>query len=398
MKNNIIMVIGGGEWQVPIIKKCQSKGYKVLCTNLYADTPGSLSSDYFELADVRDLKLNLKIATEYSVLAVITDQSDIAVKTVAYINEKLNLNGISLSVAESFTDKLIMRRLAQESGVLCPKFEDVNSVVELRKASSTIGFPFVLKPRTSQSSRGVLIVKSIEEVESAYKKAIQFSEGLSLIVEEYIGGDEYTIEGYKTVNKHHNLTYSVKQHYKNNPSVASRLQYIDSLEDFERSVLFKQNDSLVNALGLPFGITHAEYKYFDGSFYLIEIAARGGGTHISSKIVPFVSGVDINNHLIEDALNSNNNTQLICKQEHQVCELIFLHFQPGIVLSRTPTSKILSISGVLDFGYSFLIGDELGDIDNDRSRHAHLILGAATVSELREIELLVREEIDICYE
>lgn len=392
------MVIGGGEWQLPIINKCQSKGYKVLCTNLYADTPGSLSSDYFELADVRDLKLNLSIARKYSVIGVITDQSDIAVTTVAYINEKLNLNGISLTVAERFTDKLIMRKLALESGVLCPKFVAIDSVAELKNASAVVGFPFVLKPRASQSSRGVRIVNNIEEIESSYKKAVQFSDGLSLIVEEYIGGDEYTIEGYKTVDTHNNLTYSLKKHYENNPSVASRLQYIDNLDDRERELLYTQNDRLVKALGLPFGITHAEYKYFNGSFYLIEIAARGGGTHISSKIVPFVSGVDINSLLIGDALNSSKNTKLTFKQEHQFCELIFLHFQPGVVLDRTPISTILSIKGVLDFGYSFVLGDELGEVDNDRSRHAHLIVGASTVRELREIETLVREVVAICYE
>lgn len=398
MKNNIIMVVGGGEWQLPIIKKCQSKGYKVLCTNLYADTPGSLSSDYFELADVRDLKLNLSIARKYSVIGVITDQSDIAVTTVAHINEKLNLNGISQTVAQRFTDKLTMRNLALESGVLCPKFVAVNSLVELKKASDIVGFPFVLKPRTSQSSRGVLIVNNIEEIESAYKRSVQFSDGLSLIVEEYIGGEEYTIEGYKTFGDHYNLTYSVKKHYENNPSVASRLQYIDNLDVRERELLYTQNDRLVKALGLSFGITHAEYKYFNGSFYLIEIAARGGGTHISSKVVPFVSGVDINSLLIEDSLNSNQSTELVRKQGHQFCELIFLHFQPGIVLERTPIPTIQSIKGVLDFGYSFLIGDELGEVDNDRSRHAHLIIGASTVSELREIETLVRGLVVICYE
>ena len=54
--------------------------------------------------------------------------------------------------------------------------------------------------------------------------------------------------------------------------------------DYEK--LARLNSDMVETMGLPFGITHAEYKYYNGEFYLIEIAARGGGTRISSDIVP----------------------------------------------------------------------------------------------------------------
>lgn len=398
MRTEIIMVVGGGEWQLPIIHKCQAQGYQVLCTNLYSETPGAQAADYFEFADVRDFEKNLEIAKKYEVIAVVTDQSDIAVSTVAYVNERLQLKGITLEVSRAFTDKLIMRNLASKAGVFCPKFFEIRSYSDLKNAVDVLGFPFVLKPRTSQSSRGVVIVKNIYDLESSYRRSIEFSDGLSIIAEEYILGDEYTVEGYKSLEKHYNLSYSIKQHYLNNPSVASRLQYIDKLSEDEKHSLFDQNDTLVKAMNLPFGITHAEYKYRDGTFYLIEIAARGGGTHISSKIVPFTSGIDVNDFLISDAVDGPKIREISIGLGKKACELIFLHFEPGIVANRTSDSEVKKINGVLDFGYSFSIGERLEDIKDDRSRHAHLIIGASNVKELEVIESKVRELVNITYE
>ncbi len=49
---------------------------------------------------------------------------------------------------------------------------------------------------------------------------------------------------------------------------------------------------------LPYGVTHAEYKVTStGEIYLIEVAARGGGS-ISSKIIPYLTGFEPNRALV----------------------------------------------------------------------------------------------------
>ena len=66
--------------------------------------------------------------------------------------------------------------------------------------------------------------------------------------------------------------------------------------------------------GLPFGLTHAEYKYRNGKYYLMEIGARGGGNLISAYIVPLVSGVDVYDYLIDKTLGKR------CKENIVVSE------------------------------------------------------------------------------
>ena len=88
------MVIAGGAWQCPIVKSAKKMGHFVICSNLYEDSPAFQFADVGIVADVLDKDKNLEIAREYRPDAVLTEQSDIAVPTVAYIAEQLGLKGI----------------------------------------------------------------------------------------------------------------------------------------------------------------------------------------------------------------------------------------------------------------------------------------------------------------
>ena len=109
-----VMVIAGGDWQIELIKKAKQMGNYVICSNLYEDSPAFPYADACEVADVLDKERNLEIAKKYMPDAVISDQSDIAVPTVAYLNEKLGLRGIGTERADIFTDKSVMRKFCKE--------------------------------------------------------------------------------------------------------------------------------------------------------------------------------------------------------------------------------------------------------------------------------------------
>ncbi len=58
-------------------------------SNLYEDSIGFKYADFTGVMDVRDKEKNLALAKEYKIDAVLTDQSDIAVPTVAYVAEQM---------------------------------------------------------------------------------------------------------------------------------------------------------------------------------------------------------------------------------------------------------------------------------------------------------------------
>src|SRR6185436_3439342 len=204
--------------------------------------------------------------------------------------------------AEMFTNKHRMRQFLRQSGFATPDFQLCQSVDAAAQFALQIGYPAVLKPPANQSSRGVFKVNSEIELRRCYPHALRFAPMGEVLIEKFLPGTELTVEGFKTHGRHHSLAVSRKEHYAHNPMVASALFYSPAAEDLDYESLRLQHDALVEQMGLPFGITHAEYIFSEGCFFLVEVAARGGGTKISSDIVPAISGVRTNEMLIRMSL------------------------------------------------------------------------------------------------
>ncbi len=117
-----IFVIAGGEWQCPLVEKIKNMGHEVICSNLYSDSPAFKYADEVYVADVLDKEANLKIAQKCMPDAIATDQSDIAVPTVAFIAEKLGLKGIGTKTAELFTNKFLMREFCRKNSLPTPQY------------------------------------------------------------------------------------------------------------------------------------------------------------------------------------------------------------------------------------------------------------------------------------
>ncbi|MBI3118113.1 MAG: ATP-grasp domain-containing protein [Candidatus Hydrogenedentes bacterium] len=388
-----VMIIAGGEWQVPLIRKAKAMGCYVINSNLYPDSPGFKFADVGLVANVLDKEKNLAFAREHQPDAVITDQSDIAVPTVAYICEELGLPGIGVDMAHLFTNKYAMRSFLAEHGFPCPAYRLCGTLEEAMDFAHETGLPLILKPPQNQSSRGVLKVTAQDELPAAFAHARSHSHSGAVLVEQFIGGVEHTVEGYKSPKGCDTLAISRKNHYAHNPMVASRLLYSWEDADADYDELGQLNARLVESMGLPFGITHAEYKSFEGQFYLVEIAARGGGTKLSSHMIPLMSGVDANELLILHALGE---TPPLPVPEKRIiyAALDFLVFADGHVAAIDGAEDVLAHPNVIDFQLGVRPGDTVRPAADDRSRHGHIIAHAETreslLSMLAELSALVR--------
>tara|TARA_Y100001968_G_C19049288_1_gene568344 strand:- start:56 stop:520 length:465 start_codon:yes stop_codon:yes gene_type:complete len=140
-----LMVIGGGKWQIPLIKKIKAMGHYAICSNLYPNSPAFEYADESYVVDILDIKKNYEIAKSLNVDGILSDQTDIAVKTVANISEKLGINSIGRNASELYTDKSLMREKLQVPNLNHPKSLLLNSLKEIESFSNDfIKFPFIL--------------------------------------------------------------------------------------------------------------------------------------------------------------------------------------------------------------------------------------------------------------
>ena len=395
--NNRIMILAGGQWQVPLAKKAKELKYYVINSNLYSDSPAFKFADLSLVADVRDKDKNLEYARKYRPHAVITDQTDIAVPTVAHICWKLTLPGIGIEMAELFTSKHEMRKFCSLKGIPIPDYRLCCRLKEVKKFAQLTGYPLVVKPVDSQGSRGVIRVNNADELIPSFDQAVEYSRDSKVLVEEFVGGTELTVEGIKTQAGHRTLAISQKQHFCHNPMVACQIYYKSRDPEIDYDQLKKQHDSFINETGLPFGLTHCEYKYHKGTFYLIEMAARGGGSNISSHVVPLISGVPTNEFLISMALG-----QKIPAINSQITGLNvvveFLDFKEGRVKEIHGTERVKSTPGIVDVKIMIKPGDVVKPAKDDTCRHGQVIACAKSASELNGLIEMIKNTIRVSYE
>lgn len=400
-----LMIIAGGTWQVPLVQKAKELGYEVVNSNLYEDSPGFLYADYSEVADVRDKEKNLSIARKYEIDGVLTDQSDIAVPTVAYVAEKTGCTTIGQEMAELFTNKYKMREFCEKRGFSVPEYKLCTSIEEAETFIRFLKKTVIIKPLDSQSSRGVFTIDSVEQLQDCFSIAQSYtSDKKSVLVERYIDGTEFTIDGIVVGGEHHSLAISEKSHFSYNKNIASKLFFSYDNDKYNYDELRKSNDLLINKTGLPFGITHAEYKYEDGKFYLIEMAARGGGTKIASHIVPYMSGIDNYKILIQTALEENDidNVKFDLNEEDKrkcaVLEFLDIESHGKKIKEIHGIDEIKKLPGLVDFGLEFDVGDVVKQAEDDRSRVGYFIICAPNKNDVLEISLKVKKllKIDFC--
>lgn len=396
-RETTVMVIAGGVWQVDLIQRAKGLGYRVVNTNLYPDSPGFAHADVGVVADVLDREANLAIAREHTVDAVVTDQSDIAVPTVAFVAAELGLPSIGPDVAARFTDKGLMRELTQRAGFPTLPFALCASVGDANRAAAAIGFPLVVKPPQSQSSRGVTIVRHPDELPAAVDGARDFAGGRPILVERFIAGTEHTVEGVVVAGRHHTLSISEKLAFPDQPTIARRLTYRHRHPGRELETLRAQHDRLVESLGLPFGLTHAEYIDSPDGWILIEVAARGGGTRISSRVVPAMTGVDTQRLLLSMSLGYEPEDPQPTESTPEVVALDFHAFVPGVIADIQGVERARALPGVLDLEVNMAPGDEARPAEDDRSRHAHAIVHARDEEQLQKTLEEVWETLEVTY-
>ena len=399
------MVLAGTYWQIPVIEKIRQMGFHSLVVNLYEDSPAFAYADYHEVGDILNKEQCLSIAKKYHVDAVLSEECDIAMPTVAYIAEQLHLPSLSCELAELYTNKYKMRTFGETHHLPTPHYRMCHDVDEVTQFRTETGTPIIIKPLDANSSRGVFLVdEHTTHLDKLFDEALSFSKiEKAVLAEQYIYGTEFTVDGIVLGDGHHCLAISEKKHYPHNKNIAYELFFSLDNDRFDYDMLRATNDRFVNLSGLPAGcLTHAEYKFMDGQYYLIEIAARGGGNLISSHIVPIMSGVDNYRCLINTCTGTPDDTTLRTSDiPHARCAVLYFFDTPGQggVVSRIEGEDFLKSSPqVIKYKLNFAVGDRIEKAANDAKRIGFYLAYAESRDELRALMEAINEKIKIYYE
>ncbi len=166
------MVLAGGFPQIALLNELKSRGYETVLADYYAEPVAKVSEE-----------LGLP----------------------CYIDYKTALN---------VTNKQYMKKVFVENNISTAKHV-IMATLDVEKIKD-MQFPLIVKPVDCNSSKGVKKVENIPELEKAFSDAVLFSRTNTAIVEEFIEGEELSVDVYIENGKANVLSVSSLDKIANN--------------------------------------------------------------------------------------------------------------------------------------------------------------------------------------
>jgi biotin carboxylase len=217
----------------------------------------------------------------------------------------MGLIGNSHEASLKANNKYLMRQAFVDAGVPCPKFHCYTQLNDgiLEYVWRNFELPLIVKPSDRSGSLSVMKVCNWEDLPLAIMQAQKASFKHEAMVEEFIEGDEISVEYISYSGTHYPLQITDK--------VTTGAPHFVELEHHQPSALPKEicdevhciTQKALTALGITNGASHSEYRITpDGRIYVMEIGGRMGGDFIGSDLVQLSTGYDFLRGVIDVAL------------------------------------------------------------------------------------------------
>lgn len=370
-----IMILGAGVYQLPILEKAASFCKVVLVAPVISDEFAKYADKTYYL-DLKEKEKIAEIAKLENIDGIITDQTDIPVRAVAYVAERLGLPGIGYDTACLFTDKGMMRKRLEELGLPVLPNQTVSTQEEALEFFQTLGVPVIIKPADNQGSRGVYKITTEKELEQYYASSSQASPSGQVIIEKYVSGREFVVEALSFDYKYKELILGDTIYFDIDNAFAAKSRIFPSEADIEiQKKVSALNEKIIRGFGLKQGISHSEYVMDGDEVYLIETAARGGGVFISSDLIHLGSGLDTEEFLIRIALGEQREMPEVEKNKC-FCGYMAFYLPQGTVKSVKGMQEVTGFDFVhRNILYTIEEGMKIGTIADKTSRFSIIVSG-----------------------
>lgn len=205
--------------------------------------------------------------------------------------ERLGLRFSPPSAVLAATDKFLAREKFRGAGLLTPEY---------RLGDRPARYPCVLKPLGLSGSRGVIRANDAQEFAEALARVKAIAAEPSVLVEDFIPGHEYALEGIVTGGRLQALALFDKPDVLDGPFFEETI-YVTVPE---QGAITETTQRAVAALGLTHGAVHAEMRVNDAGVWMLEVAARPIGG-LCSRVLRFLGGCSLEELILRHAVGED---------------------------------------------------------------------------------------------
>ncbi|SUP93012.1 phosphoribosylglycinamide formyltransferase 2 [Vibrio owensii] len=167
-----VLLLGSGELGKEVAIECQRLGLEVIACDRYADAPAMQVAHRSYVVDMLDGQALEEIINKEQPAYVVPEIEAIATDKLVELEEK-GLNVVPTAKATKLTmNREGIRRLAAEELALnTSPYQFADSFEDFKAAVEHVGIPCVVKPVMSSSGKGQSVIKSEEDVQTAWDYA-----------------------------------------------------------------------------------------------------------------------------------------------------------------------------------------------------------------------------------
>ena len=334
-----LLVLGGGQDQVFMLKTCKEMGYISVCVDGNPNSPGLKIADYskpINFTEVQNVISYCKhlISKGINLSGVSTMGSDIP-HILSQIASFFNWIGPSLETGEWASHKFKMKNRFIDKNIPVPRFGKVESekhIDELRKVWGVD--KVIIKPTDRAGSRGVRMICKNDDLNLALDYARKYSFNNEIILEEFILGPQISTEtimyrGVGTTPGFADRVYDYSTVFS--PMIMENGGWLPSKisEELYQNICLLV-ESAAKALGIENGVAKGDVVIcpIRGPL-IIEMAARLSGGDFSESLVPLSKGINYVSTVIDIAIGKTPDFKKLIPQKNKVVANRYFFPPPG---------------------------------------------------------------------
>ena len=308
-------------------------------------------ADKAYMCDLKDVEGLLCIARKEKVDGVVTGASESILQSSRIIAEKLELPiYFTEELWNRFMRKDSFRKLCKKYGVSTPETYYIGKAEKIGNVQD-YQYPVIIKPVDASSNAGISICYSAEELLKATQHAAKYSKTGTIIVEQYIDGEEIS------------CTYVVKDHQAKMVCMGTKYPYVDEngLRALPNAYLYPspsikkymdQEDEHVREMFITEEINNCtvfiQGMYKEGKCYIFEAGLRMEGTG-TFRITSVLCGQNFLHFQVDRALGVSTEYDLEKEDPYfhgKKCVLFSQIVKGGVIATVTGYDEVKNDKGI----------------------------------------------------
>jgi len=394
---NTAIVLGGTADHIHLIRILKNRGFYVILCDYLDNPPAKQYADAYKQISILDKEAILEFASRKNTALVIATCIDQALETSAFVSEKLGLPcHINYQTSLTLTNKNSMKSIMTKNSISTSRYVILKESNDISKFDF-FNYPLVIKPVDANSSKGVFLINTPEEILDFFDTSMSYSKTKEVIVEEFVEGKELSVDIFIENGKAEILMITENIKTKNNPKSFTIVEsvYNRYIEDNLKESIKGIANKIIQAFGLTTGplLLQCIYNEKQDKLSVIEFSNRVGG---GSKyfFINRLKGVDIIDAFVGSVLGNKPELKEITPK-YNFAKIKYLYTRKGIIEEYKGLENLKRNGTIIEYFIYKKPGSEVYESLKSSDRCIGLFYVSENEGELRKKEEVSSRQVKV---